>query len=80
MRCSLGAPSGRHRFFWGGPGGGHRLRQEVFYLAFHLHWSRDDIMSMDLAERRVYVRMLAERIEADNRAFESLGTRSGGRR
>jgi hypothetical protein len=41
-------------------------------LAYHLHWSRNDILSLDLSERRDYVRMLAERIEADNRAAEDL--------
>jgi hypothetical protein len=41
-------------------------------LAYHLHWSRDDILSLDLAERRGYVRMLAARIAADNLAAEAL--------
>lgn len=32
-------------------------------------------MSLDLGERRVYVRMLAQRIEAENQAFETLNER-----
>jgi hypothetical protein len=30
-------------------------------------------MSLDVSERQEYVRMLAERIEADNKAAEELG-------
>jgi hypothetical protein len=30
-------------------------------------------MSLDLAERRAYVRLVAERVEAENQAVESLG-------
>jgi hypothetical protein len=45
----------------------------VFYLAYHLHWSSNDILALDLGERREYVRMLAQRIDAENRALDSLG-------
>jgi hypothetical protein len=48
------------------------LREEVFFLASHLHWSRNDILSLDLSERCDYVRMLAERIEAENKAAEAF--------
>jgi hypothetical protein len=51
---------------------GARLREEVFYLAYHLHWSRNDILDLSTAERRDFVRMLAERIEADNNAAEAF--------
>jgi len=44
----------------------------VFYLAYHLHWSRNDILDLPTAERRDFVRMLAERIEADNNAAEAF--------
>jgi hypothetical protein len=60
-------------------GGGHRLRQEVFYLAYHLHWPWSEIMSLELAERRAYVRLAAERVEEENQAVESLRDRIGGR-
>ena len=45
----------------------------MFYLAYHLHWSRTEIMGLDVPERQDYVRMLAERIEAKNKAAEELG-------
>jgi hypothetical protein len=48
------------------------LREETFYLAYHLHWSRNDILALDVPERQDYVRMLAARIEADNKAAEEL--------
>jgi hypothetical protein len=54
-------------------GGATRLREEIFYLAYHLHWSRTEIMSLDISERQDFVRMLAERIEAENKAAEELG-------
>jgi hypothetical protein len=50
----------------------NRLREEIFYLAYHLHWSHDDIMALEVPERKDYVGMLAARIEADNQAAEEL--------
>lgn len=50
----------------------------MFYLAYHLHWSATDILSLDLGERREYVRMLSARIDAENRALEAAGQRIGG--
>lgn len=41
-------------------------------MAYHLHWSRNDILALEWGERKDYVRMLASRIEADNRAAEEL--------
>ena len=41
-------------------------------MAYHLHWSRNDVMALDVPERKDYVRMLAARIEADNQAAEEL--------
>ena len=34
-------------------------------------------MSLDLAERRAYVRLVAQRVEAENHAIESLHDRIG---
>jgi len=56
-------------------GGESRLRQETFYLAYHLHWSRADIFALDITERHEFVRLLSERIEADNKALDELGDR-----
>jgi hypothetical protein len=49
----------------------------VFYLAFHLHWSHTEVMGLELMERKEYVRMLAERIEADNDTARELAARIG---
>jgi len=46
----------------------HRLRREIFYLAFHMHWSWKDAMELETHDRLAYVRLLAERIESDNQA------------
>jgi hypothetical protein len=54
------------------------MRQEVFYLAYHLHWSWSEIMGLDVSERRVYVRLLAQRIETDNQALKTLTDRIKG--
>lgn len=77
MRDHLSRSHGSLPFFRVELGGGRRLRQEVFYLAYHLHWPWSEIMSLDAGERRVYVQMLAERIEDENRAFEAARQRLG---
>ncbi len=48
-----------------------RLREEIFYLAYHLHWSWSEIMELPSGERRVYVRRLAEQIQTENRMIEA---------
>lgn len=58
-------------------GGEFRLREEIFYLAYHLHWSRTEIVELDIGERREFVRLLAERIDAENKALQDLGDRIG---
>lgn len=55
--------------------GGERLRREVFYLAYHLHWSWREILELDLDERRAYVQLLATRIAEENRQLEATGGR-----
>jgi hypothetical protein len=32
-----------------------RLREEVAYVAYHLHWSYEDVMLMEHAERQEWV-------------------------
>jgi hypothetical protein len=32
-----------------------RLHQEVAYVAYHFHWSLDDLLDLEHAERRRYV-------------------------
>ncbi|WP_198171222.1 hypothetical protein [Actinoplanes awajinensis] len=53
------------------------LRREVFYLAYHLHWSWAEAMAMEVGERRAYVRMLAARIDEENRALAHGWTHQG---
>jgi uncharacterized protein DUF6760 len=36
-----------------------RLREEVAYLAFHLHWSYHEVMRLDHAERQRWVAEVA---------------------
>ena len=46
------------------------MRDEVFFLAYHLHWSYAELMDMDSAERRTYARLLADQIERENARIE----------
>ncbi|HEX2574623.1 MAG TPA: DUF6760 family protein [Polyangia bacterium] len=36
-----------------------QLYQEVAYIAYHFHWSLDDILSMEHNERHLYLREIA---------------------
>ena len=42
------------------------LRKEIFFLAYHLHWSHSELMALDSAERRAFVKLLIEQIEREN--------------
>lgn len=44
----------------------------MFYLAYHLHWSWESILELDMVERRAYVRMLSEQIQHENNEIEEL--------
>ena len=44
----------------------------MFYLAYHLHWSWESVMDLDVLERQVYVRLLAEQIQRENDEIEQL--------
>jgi hypothetical protein len=68
MRRDDRRAAGRHTFFRGWRAGPAALRAEVFYLAYHLHWSWEEVMGMDGDERSAMVALLAERIEAENAA------------
>ena len=50
----------RRRRVGGAPGGigtyaTARLYEEVAYIAYYLHWSRDDILDLDHLERQRFV-------------------------
>lgn len=47
------------------------LRQELFFLSYHLHWSWSEIMALDSLERRNFVKLLAEQIERENAQIKS---------
>ncbi len=36
-----------------------RIHEEVAYVAYHFHWSLDDILDMEHAQRLRYVREIA---------------------
>jgi hypothetical protein len=46
------------------------LRSEIFFLAYHLHWSWGELMDLDTNERRAYARLLVEQIERENERLE----------
>jgi hypothetical protein len=43
--------------------GTDRLHEEVSYIAFHLHWSLDELLDLEHADRRRYAQ-LAQRLAA----------------
>jgi hypothetical protein len=51
--------------------GDESLRREVFFLAYHLHWSHPDVMDMPTDERRAFVRLLADQLEGEQAAIQS---------
>lgn len=42
------------------------LRREIHYLAYHYHWSEQDILAMSRDKRREYIEILADEIERMN--------------
>jgi hypothetical protein len=55
--------------------GEERLQQEVFFLAYHLHWGHAEVIELSTAERRNYVRMLVEQLEREQQAVEQAKRR-----
>lgn len=59
-----GVPGG-HRDRGGDPGGIvsyplEKLTGEVAYLAYHLHWPLDEILSMEHQERHMWIKEVSE--------------------
>jgi hypothetical protein len=48
-----------------------RLRKEVFYLAYHLHWGHEEIMDLSTDDRWAYVRLLNEQMEREQEEIEA---------
>ncbi|RME03674.1 MAG: hypothetical protein D6805_05610 [Planctomycetota bacterium] len=46
------------------------LRKEVFYLAYHIHWSYHEIMDLPIGERKHFVQLLTKEIERQNKELE----------
>jgi hypothetical protein len=46
------------------------LRREVFSLGYHLKWSPSEILALPVTERRAYLRLLVEQLEAERQANE----------
>ena len=36
-----------------------QLYQEVAYIAYHFHWSPDDVLNMEHAERHIWLKEIA---------------------
>lgn len=51
------------------------LRKEIFFLAYHLHWSWGELMNLEVEERRAYVGLLMEQIERENAQIEAARRR-----
>jgi hypothetical protein len=47
------------------------LLQEVFFLAYHLHWSRDAILGLSVPERGRYVELLQEQLRQEEQAVRA---------
>ncbi|XXY13207.1 DUF6760 family protein [Sorangium sp. So ce216] len=47
-----------------------RIRQEVFFLAYHLHWGHAEVLDMPTDERWAYVRLLTEQLEREHKEIE----------
>lgn len=74
MRSGLQDDAGPDPFFSTGVDE-EGLRREVFFLAYHLHWSWSEITDLDIEERRAYVRLLVEQIERENAQIEAARRR-----
>lgn len=53
-----------------------QLRQEVFFLGYHLHWSWSELMDMEAGERRAYVGLLVDQIERENARIDAARERT----
>lgn len=44
--------------------------QEVFSLAYHLHWSRNDVLDLPIPERRHYLQLLVDQLKQEHQHAE----------
>ncbi len=52
------------------------MHQQVFYLAYHLHWGRDEVLSLATDERRTYLRLLQEQLEREQESVAEAQRKS----
>ncbi|MFN3241085.1 MAG: DUF6760 family protein [Planctomycetota bacterium] len=64
-----------HDPFFGTGVGEEGLQEEVFFLAYHLHWSWSEVMALTSGDRRRYVDLLVKQIERENAQIEAAGKR-----
>ncbi len=53
------------------------MRQEIFHLAYRLHWSYTEIMGLAVDDRREFVRLLIDMLERENEAIRKASAKSG---
>ncbi|MFZ3566664.1 DUF6760 family protein [Streptomyces sp. BH097] len=70
LRPGLRGLLGHVEFLGGFVGEEERLRGEVFFLAYHLHWSHDDILALPTEDRWYYARRLSEQLQEERAAVE----------
>lgn len=63
------------RFFSEFVGQEDRLRKEVFFLAYHLHWGCADILDLPTHDRWAFVRLLSDQLEREQEAVKAARRR-----
>lgn len=46
------------------------MHREVFFLAYHLHWSPSETVDLPVADRWAYVHLLLEQLERERDQIE----------
>lgn len=70
MRPRLPGDAGPVEFFTAFVGREEELQREVFFLAYHLHWSPDMTLGLETPERWAYVRLLVDQLENERSAID----------
>ena len=76
MRRGVQREPGPDEFFSAGLDVELDCDREVFFLAYHLHWSWTELMDMECDERRAYAQLLVEQIERENARIEAARDRN----
>ena len=46
----------------------------MFYVAYHLHWSPEETLSLATSDRWTYIRLLTEQLEREQAAIDEAGS------